>query len=223
MNKETRSPLLHKVLSKGSYLKILKGESLNSSDEKQNVILVDKGYFKRFLISNEGKLGIQIIYGPDDVFPLTQIYDSLLNQEIYTGQEVFYYEAMCDGYVYSMNANDFAEESQKNPLLFRDLFSEAGHHLAVTIQRIENIAIANSSYKRLAHQLLFFANKFGIQTSQGVCIQLPLTHQDLADILSVNRETITRGMVKLRKKKLIETGQLITVLGTDRLSIEAYN
>src|SRR5579862_3248146 len=91
-----RSPRLYDLLSKGTLKQVSKGEPLSSSDEKQDVTMVVKGFIKRYLITNEGALGVQITYGPQDVFSLTLVYRELLGQSIYDGPEVYHYKALCD-------------------------------------------------------------------------------------------------------------------------------
>lgn len=221
MTQQLRSPSLQALLSKGRKLKIAKGESLGSSDDKQDIILIDKGFVKRYLITDDGSLGIQIVYGKDDVFPLTLVFRILLNQDIYIGPEVYHYKAMSDSVVYALSPEIFAKTAQEDPNIYKDLFSEAGQHLATTIQRLENVALKNS-YNRVAHILLFYVRKFGSEVKGGSRISMPLTHQDIADILSVSRETVSMAMVKLAKKKIIKTGRYIVVPDEERLSKETF-
>lgn len=223
MTEFLRSPTLQKLLmSKGRKLKIAKGEALGSSDDKQDVILVVKGFVKRYSITGEGSLGVQIVYGEYDVFPLTLVYRVLLQQELYIGPEIFHYKAMSDATIYALDPETFAQCVLDDPAIYQDLFSEAGQHLATTIQRLENMTL-KSSYERVAHILLFYARKFGHDVAAGVRIPMPLTHQDIADVLSVSRETVSMAMVKLSKKKVIKSGRYIIVPDIDRLSQEAFS
>jgi CRP-like cAMP-binding protein len=218
-----RSKLLKSIFLNGKYRKINKGESLKSSDENQDIILVDKGFIKRYMISNNGTLGTQIIYSSHDIFPLTKVYSTLLEQSLYSGAEVYHYSAMTDSWVYELTSDVFALEVSRNTDLYKDLLSEAGFHLATTIQRLENAAIGNS-YSRVCHILLFYSGKFGKVIDKGIRIEVPLSHQDIADILNVTRETVTMAFIKLRKKNLIITRNRHTILtDVDRLYLEIYD
>jgi len=214
MQTSNRSPLLQTLFAKGKPLK--------SSDEKQDIILIKEGFIKRYMISKDGTLSTQIVYGYKDIFPLTLAYRILLGQSLYGGPEVYHYSAMTDCSVYTLSSEEFTDALRKNPKLYKDLFSEAGYHLSTTIIRIENMAMGNS-YSRVAHIILFYGQRFGIKKPNGIQVSVPLTHQDIADIINVTRETVTRAMLKLRNNNLVKTtNKEIIITDIDRLSKEAY-
>ena len=184
--------------------------------------MVVKGYVKRYLILDNGSLGVQIIYGPQDMFSLTKTYDLLLGQSIYDGPEVYYYETMTDTQLYTLDAESFAQAVQKNPLLYKELFSEAGQHLKTCVHRIENISLG-STYVRVAHELLFCAKRFGIASPWGVKLTLPLTHQDIANIVGITRETVTKAIIRLRQDGLISDSRRISILDLKGLEQTAYH
>ncbi|MFB6346678.1 MAG: Crp/Fnr family transcriptional regulator [bacterium] len=64
---------------------------------------------------------------------------------------------------------------------------------------------------RLASQLLKLMDQFGIPDSDGTKIDIKLTHQELADIVGTNRETVTRHLNKFKEKDIIsqQEGNLI--------------
>lgn len=70
--------------------------------------------------------------------------------------------------------------------------------------------------------LAYLARRFGKKTSAGVELSLSLTHQDLADILSLTRETVSTSIIKLRKKKLVKTTKGIVIPDIKKLEEEAY-
>jgi CRP-like cAMP-binding protein len=98
----------------------------------------------------------------------------------------------------------------------------SGKRLHSTLHGLENLTL-KSSYFRVAHELLYMAQRFGEQTEKGVKILIPLTHQDLADILSLTRETVSTCMVQLREKGLITTNRNIVVKDLGKLEKEAYS
>lgn len=213
---------LRQLLKNGREYKMPKGQILQTSDHRVNLNLVVQGYVKRYLISNDGSISIQSIFGPDYIFPLTPAFKTLLGQSIYSGPEIIYYEAIVDTEVFSIDFEKLKTEAEADPLIYKNLFQEAGVRLEDNIQRLENLALKNS-YKRLAHQVAYFARHFAKETPAGTKLNLPLTHQDLADILSLTRETVSTSMVELRKKKLIAVGKDIVVPDIEKLEEEAYS
>ena len=217
-----RSPALRALLSSGTLVKVPKGDSLPSSDSRQQVALIKSGFVKRFLITEDGSLGIQIIYGRGDFFPLTLLYKLLLDQDIYTGPEVYHYKAMTDCQLYTMRPEEFVKKVQENPRIYRDLFSEAGQHLASCIHRLENMTMPNAE-KRVAHILLFYGQKYGHDETNGVKLTLNMTQQDIADILSVTRETVSAAMRELKQAKLITGSREIVIHDIQKLQDHAYS
>lgn len=221
MPKSPRSPHIFNLLSRGRLLRFKKNQVISSTSDKDVIMLVIKGYVKRYFITDSGSLGVQIVYGPQDVFSLTKILN-LLGQSIYDGPEVYYYETMSDTQVYAMDINTFFEAVEKDPLLYKDLFAEAGYHLKTCVHSIENISLGNT-YSRVAHELLFNAKEFGDDTKEGVRLALPLTHQDIADILGTTRETVSKAIIKLRQEGVIDDIRHFSRANLKRLEEIAYH
>jgi len=75
---------------------------------------------------------------------------------------------------------------------------------------------------RLARVLVKFSKQYGVQTDTGVRIDLPVTHQDLANMIGTARETVSRNMARFRQKGYVRdasTGQTLELL--DLSSLEA--
>jgi len=164
---------------------------------------------------------VQVIYGPDDIFPITLAYGAIFNRAINEGAETYYYEAMTDSEIYTVDEKVLIDAVASRPILYKDLFSIAGQRLHSTLHGLENLTLENS-YHRVAHEILYIAKKFGEKKGGGVVIKIPLTHQDLADILSLTRETVSTAMVQLRKQGLISTNKSIEVKSIQKLEEEAY-
>jgi len=213
---------LRQLLLSGRRYTFSKGEVIHSSIESKELNLVVKGYVKRYLISNDGRLGVQSIYGPEDIYPLTPVFKNLFDQDIYQGPETYHYEAMVEIKLYTIDLADLARNATQDQLLYRDLLWVAGRRLQSNIQLLENLALRNS-LKRVAHQLAFYARQFGEVKASGIKINLPLTHQDIADILGITRETVSTCIAQLRQEKLIRTGKNITVPNIKNLEEAAYS
>jgi CRP/FNR family transcriptional regulator len=52
---------------------------------------------------------------------------------------------------------------------------------------------------RLARVLVKFSHQYGVQTNTGVRIDVPVTHQDLANMIGTARETVSRNMAQFRR------------------------
>jgi CRP/FNR family transcriptional regulator len=78
--------------------------------------------------------------------------------------------------------------------------------------------------QRLVAMLLRQAQTEGIKTEAGIEIQLPATHQDLANQLGTVRELISRNLARLQAESLIDVnGRQIIVKDTQGLSAVLEN
>lgn len=189
-----------------------KGHALYFSDDTTTIAIIDSGYVKRYLITNDGSQSIQAIYGPGDIFPLTPIFRILFDQALYTGQETLYYETMTPVTLHAMSKEAFKEIVASDPSLYKDLMSVCGVRLRSNIQRLENMAL-KSALKQVAHQLVFMAEQFGTPNPDGtITIEVPLTHQTIANSLSLARETVTQAINRLVERELIQTDPSLRVI-----------
>jgi len=209
------------LIKEGRSYTVSKGEVILSTEDGKSLQLVKEGYIKRYQITNTGNISIQSIYGPNDIFPLTYVFKLLFNKDIYSGPDTYYYEAMCKTSLCSLDGETLVQAVYADPLLYGDLLLVASERFQSNIQQLENVSLS-VYYKRVAHQLWFFANKFSDKTGDTAKIKLPLTQQDLADVLSTTRETVSLCMSELKKKKLIKTGRLIVVPSIKKLQEEAF-
>jgi len=219
MNTSLSTPNLCALLESGHRNRLPAGQVMNSVGQNVGLAIVESGYIKRYLITREGNQSVQSIYGPGDIFPLTPVFRGLLNLEIYTGEEILYYEAMPKTTVRSVTMADLQEYAVRNQSIYKELFYVAGIRLSSNIQRLENVSLS-SSYRRLAHQLACFAEQFGENSSSGTKILLPLTNSDLANVLNLTRETVSRSFSRLRKKGLAIGGTHIIIPDVDKLRQE---
>lgn len=220
-----RTSKLHELLRQGRHYSVDKQQIIQSTEDRQVVNIIISGFFRKYLITNDGSVGAQIIYGPQDIFPITILYKKLFNQPLYSGLETFFYEAISPSEVYTMDVDQLVEAIKDDSELYADLLQETGRHLEFCINSLENISLRNSE-KRIAHMLCYFGKKFGIETATGIRIDLPLTHQNIGEILNITRETVSTNIKSLRDRGLLSTKNQknsIVIPDLQKLEEEAYS
>ncbi|MFQ5662609.1 MAG: Crp/Fnr family transcriptional regulator [Terriglobia bacterium] len=95
-------------------------------------------------------------------------------------------------------------------------------HLSMELRRayhqVARIALAPSARAKLVGLLLEWASREAEPASPGVRFQLPLTHEEIAELIGSSRETVTRLLSEFRRKGLIRTrGTVITLLHPAKL------
>ena len=207
---------LETLLRLGKRQQVPKGQVLQFSTDGQMLAILDSGYVKRYSITNDGDHSIQSIYGSLDIFPLTPTFKLIFNQSLFSGSETYYYEAMSPVVMYTISGDTLQTAVQDNPGLYKDLFYVCGVRLKSNIQRLENRSLKTAE-AQVAHQLAYFADKFGEQGPDGITITIPLTHQTIANVLNVARETVSINMQRLQDKGLLVTQPKLTITDIDAL------
>lgn len=70
-------------------------------------------------------------------------------------------------------------------------------------EEILSIVRCQPIHQRLLQFLLWLAQKFGRQVEQGQLIDLPISHQDIADAIGTTRVTVTRELQKFEQDGVI--------------------
>jgi CRP/FNR family transcriptional regulator len=83
--------------------------------------------------------------------------------------------------------------------------------------RLDNLEF-NKASDRVIYRLLFLASRFGIREGNDIRIDLPITHEILANSVGLARESVSREAEKLEKANLIQrAGQNIVIKDVDVL------
>ena len=216
MNYSSVHSPLYELLQQGNLLKLPKGQIVHLFDDNAKLSLIKSGYIKRYLITKEGDKSIQVIYGPHDIFPLTPVYKSIFKMDIYSGPEQYYYESMTELEIFSIDQNELQTAIEKDPQIHKDLFYAAGLRLNSYIHRLESMSL-RAANKKVAHQLLYLSTIFGEETDSGTMIMVPLTHQTLAEILNLARETVSNCLIRLQEKGVIAGDKKFIITDLDGL------
>lgn len=77
-------------------------------------------------------------------------------------------------------------------------------HYRSACSHIRSLGLSRTASEKIVHFLLEWAAK-GRQTEEGLRVNIPLKHEEIAQIVGVSRETVTRTLTELRHKSLIST------------------
>ena len=205
---------LQNFFAKGKVFDYKKGETiLRSGDMPQGVFLIKKGYVKDYSISKDGEELTLIIFKPDDFFPMQWVFNNRQNYH--------YFVAMSAVELWRVSKDEFISYIEANPDLFFELTSHIVLRLGGIMQRMEYLAFGNA-YEKVASILAICAERFGKTEKDGVAIQVPFTHKDIANLLGITRETVSVEIKKLERKGIIaKSGQLLIIKDIRRLELES--
>jgi CRP/FNR family transcriptional regulator len=63
--------------------------------------------------------------------------------------------------------------------------------------------VADDAYARVAKLILHLGVHHGTKLGRAIVLEVVLTHQEIADMTGVNRQTVTRILGDLRRKRIV--------------------
>jgi CRP/FNR family transcriptional regulator, cyclic AMP receptor protein len=100
--------------------------------------------------------------------------------------------------------DDFLKLLREHPETYASTVEQLSTMYRSACEQIRCLGLTHTATEKLASFLLQSARK-GQETNQGVRFHLGLTHEEIAQLVGVSRETVTRGLSELRQKSLIAT------------------
>lgn len=171
-----------------------KGEHIFQADQSdQSVYIVISGKVKISRISQLGQELIQWFCMSGDIFGISG--ENNITNSIYA-------KALSDCVVLRVNKHAFNQLMLEEPrisLLVIDKLSSRIHTLGDMILYMASDD-ANTRFIKL---LQYLSKNYGEQTKEGMYIDIPTTHQDMADMIGVCRQTVSNIIGKLKRAGVI--------------------
>lgn len=164
-------------------------------DVCDRLLIINRGSFKVFSTSKEGKE--QILYVLGDGEFLGDL--NLLKKDTYSFSAL----ALEETHLCTIKKDDFDQLIKNHPSLFARVL-EYAHYRITTLESLIQTLTAKDVETRLASLLIRLAESFGIKSADGVEIQLPLTREEMASFVGLTRETVSRKLSAFQMEGLIE-------------------
>lgn len=104
----------------------------------------------------------------------------------------------------SIYRDDYLRLLKHYPALALRVIGELGRRLREAQETIKSMAVERVE-RRIARILLKLAATTGSSSEEGIVIEMPLTRQDIAEMVGTTVETAIRTMSKFRKRGLVQT------------------
>lgn len=201
---ERQVAALVNLFKEGSKLTYRKGEYIiRPGETPAHVYYIDEGLVKAFNISKYGEENLLIIRKSHEIFPLIL---SLTGQE-----KDIIYQALSPTTLWRINQDTYISYLRSHTTVLPPVLD-----MVTEMYRIHSERILNLEYRtvreRLVSFLLTMSDRFGKETSDGLCIDVPLRHQDIASSINASRETASRELAVLERRGLIVNKRSTIVL-----------
>ncbi len=169
---------------------------LHQGDISPCIFYVKAGYIRVYDIDENGNQKLIMVFGSDNIFPNSRLCENPF-------PSAYYWEAMVDCKLYCANANKMLQDVRDNPVLAFDLYKYAAKIIGSLQARILGLLQTFTSQKipLVLNSLIEYA---GHEDAQGFgYLDVIISHQDIASLGSVARETASLEIKKLKDKGII--------------------
>jgi CRP/FNR family transcriptional regulator, cyclic AMP receptor protein len=202
--------VLVNLFHQGTRLLYEKGEFvIRPGGPPQGVFYILKGLVKAYDITKYGEENLLIIRKPGEIIGLTW---SVTGEDRH-----IIYATLAQTELLQISREQFTSFVRTNPAAALPLVD-----MLVDMYRLHSERILNLEYRtvreRLVSFLLSMAKRFGKESSDGIVLEVPLRHQDIASSISATRESVGRELAAFERQGLVGNRQLtITLKDVPRL------
>lgn len=198
-----KEEILEKIAEKGKISDIEKGKVLFRAQEPATHICLQlAGKSIIYNLTHEGKRKILFICGKG----------MLLNEHVFNDHATsMYCETIEKSKIFMIPCKDFINIMQEDFKLAKNVMGTQEKKIWRLSHQLKNTMSSIYLERKLAAKLWKLARDFGIQTEDGIEIDVNMTASFLADMLGVSRETTSRtcatlienGLILVKKKRII--------------------
>ena len=162
----------------------------------EHIYLLKKGVVKISRITSEGRELTMALLKPGEIFgELEALGETKADTQA---------EAHSDAMICILTRNDLMGLMKAKPELGIRLSKIIGFRRQVIENRMENLIFRNIS-QRLSSLFIELSEQFGMPGDAGVKITIPLTHEDIANLIGAARATVSETLNEFKNNGLIET------------------
>lgn len=183
------------------------------ADEPTNVYYLKDGFVKLSTVLANGNELIINIFKHGSFFPMFWALGDVPNN--------YAIETMTDARLYKVSKAVLINYLQENPDISFDLLRRIMRGVDGLLASYNHLLVGESSV-RVASALLIAAKRFGDEMSDGtVIIRLKLTHQDVANLSGMSRETASVAIGNLAKRGVLKQEKgLFVIKSMEELNLE---
>lgn len=207
-----------KLLAKDGLIRTYPSGStvLYQGEVPRSAYVVVEGIVRVFSISEAGEEQIVTYHVGPDMFPVAWIFGKATST-------VFFYEAVTDCRIALVDRTKFREYFMHDTERASCLVDSLSTSYAAFLLRI-NALEQSKARQKLLYTLYYLCQRYGMPSGSRIKISLSLTHQHLAGLVGLTRETTATQMNQLKREKLlsynkqtytVDSTMLLNMIGED--------
>ncbi len=176
---------------------------IRPGESPPGIFYIYQGLVKAYDITKYNEENLLIIRKADELFPL--IWGI-------TGQERHViYQTLAPTITWQISRDEFLDFIEKRPEALAPLLD-----MTLEMYRLHSERILNLEYRTVRERIISFlltmSQRFGKETEEGLLIEVPLRHQDIASSVNSTRETTSRELATMERKGLLKNKQTFILL-----------
>lgn len=172
---------------------------LQQGEEGESLFVIVSGRVRIYSLSPDGFELSFGIYGDGDFFG---------EMALLTGApRSASAEAMEETQVLVLHRGDFHSHLLSNPLTAIRVIEALSHRLRETSSSAEEL-LSLSVTQRIARKLLDLAERYGVQDSDGILIDLDLSQEAIASLAGTTRESANRTLSQMRHQGILDVDRV---------------
>lgn len=172
-----------------------------------DVYILLNGRVKVFELSKDGKEVILWFCFPGELFGLAEVVKKD-NREVNA-------LACSTVEVLAIKYADFQQYLYSHPAMAMQVIELLGARLRELGDVLLNLA-SDDVTSRVIKLITRLTARYGRRFSQGVCLDISLTHQEMADMIGASRQTVTTVLGSLKRQGLLRTEQRTIYIENDQ-------
>ncbi len=182
-------------------------------DVAEAVYVLLEGRIRLMSLTEQGKQGILAFIDPGDLFGELAVAGVDEREE--------YAEAAVNSKVLAIPRTALDPVMQKNAAVTLSITKLIGWRRQKLERRLRNL-LFHSNRERLIGLLWELLPQYGKNCADGVLLDIKLSHQELANLIGVTRESVTVTLGELQQENLVQLGrQRIVIRDAERLAAAA--
>jgi CRP/FNR family transcriptional regulator, cyclic AMP receptor protein len=181
-----------------------KGEVIiRADDNPTGVFNLKNGYVKMNTFFDDGRELTLNIFKPGTYFPMIWAIGNVPN--------VYLFESLTDAQLYRIGRDKLTGFLKSQPEILYEFTRRVLVGMDAQMMNMKYLLNGVSS-QRIIAALLILVKRFGVKSGGKTIINLPLTHQDIACLAGMTRETVSITLNKLRERGLISYSRHLIVI-----------
>jgi len=179
-------------------------EVLGPVDTLNHIVYLQSGFVRSYVIYPDGRELTLNIFKPGSSFPIPTFLSGKPN--------LYYFDAITKATIRRAPSAEFKNHISGKTVILMDLLRRLSLGLEGFVLRT-HFLLHSDSRQKVASAIYLLFRRFGSPLKAGrYTIDLPQTHQDIANLSGVTRETASLEIGHLEKKKIISRARQITTI-----------